>query len=134
MGVTILDIFHRIGITGEEEDRAFDHLAEFYQTGADDLIMEIPFGEQAKETFFALHEKGYQMSVVTNSFTELTEKVLQLHGLRHCFVEVAGADRHSLDKEERCRNLLKKYGVDAGRAPLRGRCGARYRDREHHRQ
>ena len=116
LGVTILDIFHRIGITGEEEDRAFDHLAEFYQTGADDLIMEIPFGEQAKETFFALHEKGYQMSVVTNSFTELTEKVLQLHGLRHCFVEVAGADRHSLDKEERCRNLLKKYGVDAGRA------------------
>ena len=69
LGVTILDIFHRIGITGEEEDRAFDHLAEFYQTGADDLIMEIPFGEQAKETFFALHEKGYQMSVVTNSFT-----------------------------------------------------------------
>ncbi|WP_172807769.1 HAD family hydrolase [Christensenella intestinihominis] len=116
LGVTILDIFHRIGITGAEEEKAFDHLAEFYLTDADDLILEIPFGDRAKETFSALHEKGYRMSVVTNSFTELTEKILELHGIGYCFAEVAGADRHSLDKEQRCRSLLEKYGVDAGRA------------------
>lgn len=116
LGVTIADIFHRIGITDEEEEKAFDHLAEFYQADADDLILEIPFEKHAKQTFFTLHQMGCQMSVVTNSFTELTEKILELHGIAQCFTEVAGADRHSLDKEERCLNLLEKYGVEAGRA------------------
>lgn len=117
LGVTVADIFRRVGIRGAEEERAFDHLAEFYKTGAaDDLIAQIPFGPHAKETFLALHQAGYRMSIVTNSFTELAEKILELHELQEYFAEVAGADRHSLDKEGRCRAILGKYGVDADRA------------------
>lgn len=116
LGVTVADIFRRIGVTGAAADDALRGLPEFYHASADDLIMEIPFAPGAEETFRALCAHGYSLSVVTNSYTELTKRILELHSLADCFVDVAGASQHSLGKEERCVELLKRHGAKPARA------------------
>lgn len=117
LAVTVADIFHRVGLTEREEiDKALAGLGDFYCAGADDLIADIPFASGAKVLFQTLCDGGYRLSVVTNSYQELTERILALHGLSHCFAEVAGASGGSLGKEERCAALLEKYGVEKNRA------------------
>lgn len=117
LAVTVVDIFHRVGITSEREvEHALAGLGAFYTTGADDLIVGIPFAPGAKGLFHMLCARGYGLSVVTNSYQELTERILHLHDLNHCFIEVAGASRDSLGKEERCADLLKRHGIPPERA------------------
>jgi len=117
LAVTVVDIFRRVGITAEgETEEALARLKDFYRTSADDLIMEIPFAPGAKELFKSLRAGGYRLSVVTNSYQELTERIIELHGLSRCFAEIAGASPHSLGKEERCAGLLARHGVMPARA------------------
>ncbi len=117
LAVTVTDIFRRVGITSKEEvEHALAGLGAFYKRGADDLIVDLPFAPGAKELFHTLCARGYGMSVVTNSYQELTERILHLHGLTHCFIGVAGASSDSLGKEERCADILKRHGIPPERA------------------
>lgn len=109
MGFTIEDFFHNIGVPAARIDEVYEKLWDFYAHDVDDLIRTIPLADGAKEVFAELKNRGYRMSVVTNSLQPLAERILAVHGLKDCFEAVEGATQHESDKEKRCGYVRDKH-------------------------
>jgi Predicted phosphatases len=120
LGITIKDIFNKIGITEDEESVIFRKLSSFYQNDAEDLIREVPIGKNSRYIFEKLYNSGYFLAVVTNSLQTLADQVLKVHNLARYFVKVVGADMQSLDKKNRCLSLLEQLDMPANQALLVG--------------
>ncbi len=122
LGFTIEEMFCNIGVPKGRVDEVYEKLAAFYLGGADDLMLEIPLISGAKEVFDTLAERGYPMSVVTNSLQPAAEQILTLHGLKDYFIAVEGATQQESDKEKRCMDVYGAHGKE-GRVLLVGDAG-----------
>ena len=92
---------------------AVDRLAGFYRTQIDDLLGLTRALPQVPETLAELERRGVPLFLVTNSKQEVAERMLHACDLE-CFRQVVGADRDSLDKTDRCRELLAANGLTPG--------------------
>lgn len=94
----------------ELHEDAIERLATFYKSELDDIIKDIPVLPGVRETLSWIQQKTLPMFLVTNSKSELVEKIIKIHHLDF-FAEAIGADKNSLDKISRCRNLINKLGL-----------------------
>ena len=122
LGFTIEDFFHNIGVPDERIDEVYEKLWRFYADDVDDLIREIPLAIGAKEVFRELKNRGYRMSVVTNSLQPVADRILTVHGLKDCFEAVEGATQQESDKEKRCGHVRDNH-CKKGRIMLVGDAG-----------
>ncbi|MEA5004533.1 MAG: HAD-IA family hydrolase [Christensenella sp.] len=122
LGFTIEEMFRNIGVPEERVDEVYEKLAAFYKGGVDDLMMDIPLIDGAKEVFNTLADRGYPMSVVTNSLQPAAERILDLHGLQDYFKAVEGATQKESDKEKRCMDVCDAHCKE-GRVLLIGDAG-----------
>lgn len=97
----------------EKHDEAYAYLSSFYTDHVDDLIEDLIVIEGAIEVLEYINRKT-KVSLVTNSKKELVERILHIKGLDNLFIDVAAADKESLDKKQRCTDLFEKYKIAPG--------------------
>jgi pyrophosphatase PpaX len=114
IGATIKIIFDNLNVSGEHYRELFDKLCLFYSNEVDDLIAEIEVAKGFRTVLEHFNSKAYTVAVITNSLQQLTDRVLQIHGLRNYFQLVIGADRHTLDKQERCLGAMNMLQAKPG--------------------
>jgi Predicted phosphatases len=112
IGDTIKAIFNHLHILDEEYDELFNKLGDFYSNETDDLIKKIPVLKGAKEVFENLNKKGLKLVVITNSLQQLTEKIHRIHGTNEYFTLLIGADKNSLDKQQRFVKVINQLGAN----------------------
>jgi|GEM_PF-1206343 len=108
IGNTIKLIFNQT-LPEEVHEDASKELTRFYIEEIDDLIEEVTMIEGALGAVEEVRKKGLYTALLSNSKTELVEKIVSMKGIGQLFDEIKGADDVSLDKVTRCKVMLDNH-------------------------
>ena len=97
------------------EDRhkeALERLSKFYRNEVDDLINALEMVHGSRETLAKIKEKGLLITLVTNSKKELVDKIALNTEFDVLFDLIRAADSRSLDKSNRCYDVISRYELE----------------------
>lgn len=110
IGNTVKVIFTNT-LPEELHDIALRELSDFYLSGVDDLIDELEMIEGSLDTLAKIKKKDRVITLLTNSYKELVDRILDRKKLGEMFDMVEAANKESLNKESRCRKILTEYDI-----------------------
>ena len=108
LGNTIEEMFGVLGVPPEDREKLYQKLEIFYKHEVDDLIRDIPLADGTREMLETMKQRGYCLSLVTNSLHPLAQRIMQLHGLTPYFASIKGATPTESGKENRCADALRE--------------------------
>jgi phosphoglycolate phosphatase-like HAD superfamily hydrolase len=111
MGNTVRDIFENLGVPHNEISAIIDALQEFCKCRVDDLALRIKAGEGIGEVLDTIRSLGIKTALVTNSIDTVVNRMLDTHGLLDKFDYISGADYHSMDKTDRCKQVAGLFAA-----------------------
>ena len=110
MGNTIRHILKNVGVTDEMMPNIYAKLTEFFSHDIDDLIRQIQVVDGIEQALDNAHGCGLYCVLLTNSADVVARKMLEHHGLLDKFDYISGADLESMDKIDRCREVIRVNG------------------------
>lgn len=105
IGATVKSLFNAVGVPESRHEELYTALDLFYKMEAGELIARIQPCDGAQELLRELRNRGVKLALVTNSLQSVVDGALENCGLQSSFDWILGADRHSKDKIERCRQV-----------------------------
>ena len=110
MGNT-MDIIFANTLPEDKQTEALSGLSDFYRTEIDDLVDDMDIIEGSTETIAQIKEKGYWVTLLTNSKKELVERIIERKKLGQLFDMIKPADVNEVDKVMRCEHIFEHFNV-----------------------
>ncbi len=110
MGNT-MDIIFSNTLPKDKQEEALHGLSDFYRTDIDDLVDDMCIIEGSIETIARIKEKGYLVTLLTNSKKELVERIIERKEIGYLFDMIEPADVDEVDKAMRCKKIFDRFNV-----------------------